>query len=288
MPMNMENIRTFLEIADTGNFNRAAHNLNITQSTVSARIKTLEDSLGQPLFLRSHAGAQLTAAGQQFRRYALNMQRLWQQARQQVALPEGFRTTLGLGTQMSLAERLIPQWISWMRAQAALVALRVEADYSISIMRQLADGLLDIGVLYSPRQTPGLVVELLLEESLVLVSTRVRQATREWLADYVFVDWGDDFRAQHGEAFSAMETPAVSFGLGPLALQYVLENGGSGYFPLRVVRPLLQQGRLHPVAGAPTIKRPAYMAYAAEPADPQLTELALDGLRRAAAQDSED
>ena len=41
-------------------------------------------------------------------------------------------------------------------------------------------------------------------------------------------------------------------------------------------------------AGAPTIKRPAYMAYAAEPADPQLTELALDGLRRAAARDSED
>ncbi len=226
--MNMEHIRTFLEIADTGNFNRAAENLNVTQSTVSARVKTLEDSLGQPLFARGHAGAELTAAGQQFRRYALNMQRLWQQARQQVALPEGFRATLGLGTQMSLAERLIPQWISWMRAQEATVALRVEADYSISIMRQLADGLLDIGVLYSARQTPGLVVELLLEESLVLVSTRVRRASTEWLADYVFVDWGDDFRAQHGEAFPTMKTPAVSFGLGPLALQYVLENGGSG------------------------------------------------------------
>ncbi len=286
--MNIEHLRTFLEIAGTGNFNRAAENLNVTQSTVSARVKALEDSLGQPLFARGHAGAELTAAGMQFRRYALNMQRLWQQARQQVALPEGFRATLGLGTQMSLADRLIPQWISWMRTQEAQVALRVEADYSISIMRQLADGLLDIGVLYSPRQTPGLVVELLLEESLVLVSTRVRRATREWLADYVFVDWGDDFRAQHGEAFSAMETPAVSFGLGPLALQYVLENGGSGYFPLRVVRPLLEQGRLHRVDGAPTIRRPAYMAYAADPADPPLTELALDGLRQVAARDNED
>ena len=286
--MNIEHIRTFLEIAATGNFNRAADNLNVTQSTVSARIKTLEDSLGQPLFSRGHAGAELTAAGQQFRRYALNMQRLWQQARQQVALPEGFRATLGLGAQMSLADRLIPQWISWMRSKASSIALRVEADYSLSIMRQLGDGVLDIGVLYSPRQTPGLVIEPLLEESLVLVSTRARAATQDWLDDYVFIDWGDDFRAQHGEAFSAMATPAVSFGLGALGLQYVVENGGSGYFPLRVVQPMLEDGRLHRVADAPTIKRPAYMAYAAEPADAALTELALDGLRQTAAHESED
>ena len=75
--MNIEQIRTFLEIAENGNFNRTAENLNVTQSTVSARIRTLEDLLGRTLFVRSHSGAQLTSAGQRFRRYALNMQRLW-------------------------------------------------------------------------------------------------------------------------------------------------------------------------------------------------------------------
>jgi DNA-binding transcriptional LysR family regulator len=58
-----------------------------------------------------------------------------------------------------------------MRRAAPDVAVHVEADYSTSLMRQLGDGVLDIGVMYAPRQTPGLVVEELLVEQLILVST---------------------------------------------------------------------------------------------------------------------
>ncbi len=286
--MNIDHIRTFLEVAETGNFNRAAGNLNVAQSTVSARIRTLEDALGRRLFARSHSGAALTAAGQQLRRYALNMQRLWRQAQQEVVLPEGLRAVLGLGAQVSLWERLILRWIPWMREKAPEVALRVEADYSPSLMRQLSDGLLDIGVMYMPRQTPGLVVEKLLEEILVMVSTTERRATQAWVEDYVYVDWGDVYRARHAEAFPDMEVPAVSVGLGALGLQYILENGGSGYFPLRVVRPLLEEGRLFRTVGASAIGRPAYMVFAANPADSELLDLALAGLRRVASLDSDE
>ena len=94
------------------------------------------------------------------------------------------------------------------------------------------DGLLDIGVMYQPRQMPGLVVETLYEETLVLVGTEARPATKKWLEDYVFVDWGDVFRDAHAEAFPEMETPALSVGHGELALYYIMENGGSGFFPL--------------------------------------------------------
>ena len=51
--MNLDHIKTFLEIATCGTFNRAARNLNVTQSTVSARIKTLEESFGRRLFVRA-------------------------------------------------------------------------------------------------------------------------------------------------------------------------------------------------------------------------------------------
>ena len=53
--MHIDQIRTFLEVAATGNFNRAAEALNVTQSTASARIKTLEDRLGRDLFIREDA-----------------------------------------------------------------------------------------------------------------------------------------------------------------------------------------------------------------------------------------
>lgn len=280
--MNLDHIWTFLEVSTTGNFSRAAENLNITQSTVSSRIKSLEERFGHPLLVRSHAGCELTAAGHQFQHYAKDMQRLWQKSNQSVALKPGFRSVLSVGAQVSLWEHLVLDWITWMRTQAPDVALRIEADYSPSQMRQLADGLLDIGVMYQPRHTSGLVVEKLLEEKLVLVATDNRKVSPGWVEDYVFVDWGDVFLTEHAEAFPQMETAAVTVGLGALGLQYILKNGGSGYFPLRVVQPLIDNGQFYQLADAPTLHRPAYVVYRSDPSDPETQELALDGLRRIA------
>lgn len=284
--MNLNNIRAFLEVAGSGNFNRAAENLHVTQSTISARIKSLENDFGRKLFERSHAGARLTAAGQQFRQYALGMQQLWQQAHQAVTLRSDFHGQLGIGTQVSLWERLILDWIPWMRRRLPKTALRIEADYSPSLMRQLHDGLLDIGVMYQPQQTPGLKIEKLLEETLVLVATRRRALRRGWVEDYVYVDWGDVYRAEHGKAFPEMETPAVTVGLGALGLQYILDNGGSGYFPLRVVLPSIEAGKLFRIDDAPVIHRPAYVVYRASPRAPETQQIALDGLRRIARHES--
>lgn len=284
--MKFEHVRTFLEISDCGNFNRAAENLNVTQSTVSARVKAMEERFGRELFKRSHAGVELTSAGQHFRQYALNIQRLWQQAQQRILLPESFSHGIGLGSQVSLWDSLILKWIPWMRSNANDVAIHVEADYSPSLMRQLSDGLLDIGVMYNPRQTPGLVIEDLLVETLVLVSTDRRDLSEGWVEDYVYVDWGDEFRARHVEAFPEMETPAISVGLGPLGLGYIMQNGGSGYFPVRVVQPYIQQQKLHLVPDAPEMQRPAYMVYPESSRNQDTLDLALKGLRDIAADEA--
>ncbi len=282
--MKIEHIRTFLEISNCGNFNKAAEILNVTQSTVSARVKSMEDSFGRRLFKRSHNGVELTYAGLHFRQYAQNIQRLWRQAHQRVSLPESFSHGIGLGSQVSLWDRLILQWIPWMRHNAVDVALHVEADYSPSLMRQLSDGLLDIGVMYQPRQTPGLIIEDLLEETLILVTTERHQSSDGWQQNYVWVDWGDKFRASHGEAFPEMETPAVSVGLGALGLEYILQNGGSGYFPIRLVQQYLEQHKLFRVETAPELQRPAYMVYTETARDQQTLDLALQGLREVASQ----
>ena len=282
--LKIDHIRTFLEISNCGNFNRAAENLNVTQSTVSARVKAMEDRFGRILFKRGHSGVELTSAGQHFRQYALNIQRLWQQAQQRISLPESFSHGIGLGSQVSLWDSLILRWIPWMRENAASVAIHVEADYSPSLMRQLSDGLLDIGVMYNPRQTPGLVIEDLLVETLVLVASDRREVSDGWIEDYVYVDWGEEFRRRHGEAFPDMDTPAISVGLGSLGLEYILQNGGSGYFPLRVVQPYVDTGRLFLVGGAPEMQRPAYVVYPEMGRNQETLELALSGLRDIAGQ----
>ena len=285
--MNIDLARTFLEIVETGNFNRAAERLSVTQSTVSMRIKALEDELGRPLFVRSKAGTELTAAGMQFRRYATMLVRVWEQARQEIALPPGFRTVLNVGGQFSLWDRLLVQWIPWMRTALPDVALRAEVGLSDGLMRQLSEGLLDIGVMYSPQIRPGLVIEKLLEERLVMVSTN-RRRVEEWDDDYVLVDWGPEFRLGHGQAFPDLKTPAVSVGLGALGLQHVLSYGGTGYFPMRTIRGYLASGRLFPVADAPEFRRPAWLVYAQDEAREDWFHTALDGMRYVASLESED
>ena len=285
--MNIDLARTFLEIAETGNFNKAAERLHVTQSTVSMRINALEDELGRPLFARSKAGTELTAAGNQFRRYATTMVRVWEQARQELALPPGFRSVLTVGGQFSLWDRMLLRWVPWMRDAMPDVALRVEVGLSDGLMRQLSEGLIDVGVMYSPLSRPGLHTEKLLEERLVLVSTTPREMG-QWDGDYIFVDWGPEFRAAHSQSFPDLSTPAISVGLGALGLQHILANGGFGYFPMRVVRPYLADNRLYQIAEAPEFRRPAFMVYPAADEQSDWLRTAVRGLRYVASLEAED
>ncbi|MDX1743391.1 MAG: LysR family transcriptional regulator, partial [Ruegeria sp.] len=61
--MDIELARTFLAVVETGTFFDAANRVHVTQSTVSMRIRTLEQQLGQAVFERGKSGATLTPAG---------------------------------------------------------------------------------------------------------------------------------------------------------------------------------------------------------------------------------
>ncbi len=282
--MDIELARTFLEITNAGSFIRAAERLNVTQSTVSMRVKEMESLLGRPLFTRSKAGTSLTAAGQHFHRHAAALVRIWQQARQEVALPEDYQALLTIGAQFSLWDRLLLQWMGWMRSTAPNVALRAEVGQPDGLMRQIVDGILDIAVMYTPQARKGLQVEQIMEDTLVLASTRPGPvSTRE--PDYVYVDWGAEFRANHSMAFPKLDTPAIRVGLGNLALGNILEFGGSGYFPARIVRSFVEDGRLSVDEDAPAFQRPAFVVFPADH-DSDVIDTSLAGLRLLAQRES--
>lgn len=279
--MHITLARTFLDIVAQGSFVRAAERLHVTQTAVSARVRALEQQVGAKLFVRNKAGASLTPAGEQFVRYATMLVQIWERARHQVAVPRGRRSVLTIGCELSLWDPLLLDWLLWMRTEAPQLALRTEVGFPVDLIDRVASGMLDIAVVYAPQQRPGLRIELLIEEKLVLVTTRKR-GRKPNPADYVYVDWGPEFAAQHNLAFPELGNAGVIAGLGPLGREYVLAAGGSGYFRLAVVRRHLESGRLHRVAGAPEFLYPAYAVFA-DGADAAVVEPALHGLRHAAA-----
>jgi DNA-binding transcriptional LysR family regulator len=278
--MDINLARTFLEIVASGNFVRAAERLHVTQTAVSVRVQTLEELLGRKLFVRSKAGATLTPAGEQFMRYAPLLVQVWERARQQVAVPPGLRAVIAVAGELSLWNPLLLDWLVWMRRAAPQLALRAQVGLPEALMNQVAEGVIDIAVLYAPQHRPGLKIEKLMEEKLVLVSTSRKD--RKAPGDYVYVDWGPEFAAHHNLSFPERANPGTYVGLGPLGLQLILKAGGSGYFRLHAVAPYLRRGQLSLVRGAPEFLYPAYAVYS-ENADPKAVEPALAGLRHVGA-----
>lgn len=278
--MDIDQARTFLAIAAHGSFLEAAKQQHLTQSTVSARIQRLEDELSTRLFVRNRAGASLTPAGRRFLDYAKRLVLTAEQARADAGLPERYRASLRIGGRIALWEGFLTQWAGWMRSRARDVVIRSEIGFEQDMMRRLIEGTLDIGLMYTPTHSPGLIVEQLFEETLVLVSSRADD--RGPSEDYIYVDWGPGFYAQHAQSYPDLEGPAQLVDIGWLGIQLMLANGGSCFLPVRMATPFIADGRLHRVAGSPEYVQPAYVVYP-RAGDNPVQEQALQGLRELAA-----
>ncbi|CAG0985555.1 HTH-type transcriptional regulator GltR [Rhodocyclaceae bacterium] len=266
--MDIELARTFLAVAASGNFVGAADRLHITQSTVSARIQALESQLGTRLFRRGRSGAELTPAGQRFMRHAKTLVRTLEQARQEAGLPSGFHSMLTLGGRSALWAGFLPRWTAWMRESIPDLALRLEVGFEEDLMQNLVQGGVDIGVMYTPESRPGLAVEHLFDEALVLVSSK---PDRPWPdPDYIHVDWGPEFPAQFVSRLAGVPTPSRFANIGWIGLPLIEPYGGSAYLPLRTVRDAVAQGRLWFIHEGPLITMPVHMVFPTDRDEPHL------------------
>lgn len=278
--MDITLARTFLMVAETGSFIDAARKMNVTQSTVSARIKGLEDVLGHPLFERSKSGAELTPAGGQFQKHALALVRVWQHAQLEIGLSATHRDHLSVGAPFALWDGFLLKWVSWLRSNIPDIAVSASEGLSAVLTQRLIEGTLDLAVMYRPTQTPGLTIEHLFDEEFVLVSSSKTLARRN-ANDYVFIDWGPDFQQDHTAAFPELSNPGLSLDVRSIPIDYLLSTEASGYFPARMVKGHLARGRLRQPKRTRKFVYPVYMVYP-EARDEEAYEPILDALRREA------
>lgn len=255
--MNLNALQTFLTILETGSLVRASERLNVTQSTVTARLKALEDGLGQILINRYKSGVTPTASGLRLKRYAETMVELWRQARQETALPQTVDAVCNIGCHADLWPHLGRRLFDHIRLTEPGVALSVWHGGQTDLTTWLNSGLTDISLTYWPAAQARQTMYALLADRLILVSTRP-DAPMKFDPGYVFVEAGDDFGRRHAAAYSDAATPRISFGSAQLGLEHILAHGGSAYLPERIAAPLLESGALHRLEGAPDFSRPAY------------------------------
>jgi DNA-binding transcriptional LysR family regulator len=260
--MDIELLRTFLEVARTRHFGKAASELCVTQSAVSARIRQLEQTIGVPLFTRSRHNIQLTPEGRQLHKHAETIVQVWARARQESGLGEAYSGGLAIGAMLDLWDTLLGGWLQQLRSRLPDTALRVEAGTADVLIRKLFDGVIDLAVLFEPPQAPGLEIRELGVINLVMASThRGLNAEEACRNGYILVDWGTAFARNHTRLFPDLPAPALHMNLGVLARRYLDHSDGTAYLPEHMLSTVHGGRRLYPVKGAPRIERPAFAVY---------------------------
>jgi LysR family transcriptional regulator, flagellar master operon regulator len=259
--MDLALIKTFIEVAEAGSFVSAADKLFVTQSAVSLRVQRLESQLGRPLFIRSSTGAELTPAGKEFEGFAQVLLRNWRQACQQVAIPEGYSRSLTIGAQVSLWPRLGFRWIDGLRQAMPDLSLKAELGMPDTLTRSMTEGVMQISLTYRPSLRPGLSVEKLLEDELVLVAPFETNRIEEIKGRYAFVDWGPEFLQFHDSHLARFTNPGLTLDIGSLAARFVLESNCAAYLPARFVKRYTDNGRMHMVPDAPSFHYPAWSVW---------------------------
>jgi LysR family transcriptional regulator, flagellar master operon regulator len=265
--MDIDLLKTFLEVYRTRHFGQTAENLYLTQSAVSARIRLLEDTLGTPLFTRTRNDIQLTTAGARLLKYADTILNAWNRARQDSVLGEQDKISLAIGGAYSLWDILLQDLAHRLYSELPHVVLQAEAHSPEELIRRLLDRALDIAFMFEPSQMAELEVREIALIKLIMVADRPDLTAREAVGHgYIMADWGTSFAVAHVRHFPDIPPPAIRMGLGRMALAFLLRHGGATYLAEQMVGEYLQAGRLHRVEDAPIIDRRVYVVY------PQVSE----------------
>jgi LysR family transcriptional regulator, flagellar master operon regulator len=278
--MQLDLIETFLDLMESRSFRLTAERLGVTQSTVSARIRTLESSLGSTLFTRGRAGAAPTAAGRRFEEHARSIKASWGLARQELGTMNRFDGALRIAAQVSFAHTLLADWMEFISAAMPKVALHVEADYSPQMIDDIAFGNLDIGIMYAPRFLPEIGFEHIMTQRFLLVSSTAKRCSAIDLTTYIRAGYTPALEKSHSELLPGLSRPRLSVGLDTLAIEGLRRNGGTAYVPEHAVPVLRAEGIASLVEDAPVITQPVFSAMHIRRRTNPLVKKALLGLKQ--------
>ncbi|WP_417763140.1 HTH-type transcriptional regulator HdfR [Shewanella sp.] len=279
--MDTDLLKTFLEVSHTRHFGKAADNLFLTRSAVSFRVKQLETILGVELFERQRNNIQPTPAGERMLVHAEAVLMAWERAKQDVSLSQHQSVQLAIGAAPNLWDAFLQEFLQNLHKGMMGISLRTEVLTQSVLTRQLMERTLDIAISFDPPKLEEFELLQIGEVVLSLVASEPADNLQQLSArQYIKVDWGTAFNIQHARDFAQLPLPVLHTGSARIALDFLINNGGSAFLPQNMVQTEIDKGVLHWVKNAPSISRNVYISYLAN--NERLSEIrrAVDFLRR--------
>jgi DNA-binding transcriptional LysR family regulator len=205
--LDLDVLRTFVAIAETGAFARAAGLVHRTPSAVSAQVKKLEDRLAKRLFTREVSGIRLTSDGQVLLGYARRLLEINEEAVNRL-LPRRTDSALRLGAPQNVAEWLLPQLLTRLAADHQEVTVSLSIGESSELAKRHLDGEFDIVLL--TRQAAAIPHDSELVHSEPLVWMGVRGGSAHLRRPLPISSWGEKC-PWTASAVAALEGAGIPF-----------------------------------------------------------------------------
>lgn len=172
--LDLDQLRTFVAIAEMGSFTAAAEVVHKTQSAVSMQMRRLEERVGRPIFTRDGRQSRLTEDGRRLLEYARRMIRLNDETLAAFADP-GLAGTVRLGIPDDYADRLLPTVLAGFSRINPSIEIYVDCQRTYVIHQLIRDGALDLGIV-SHGIANGVAGEVIRREQLFWVGARDHHA----------------------------------------------------------------------------------------------------------------
>jgi DNA-binding transcriptional LysR family regulator len=253
-----DELRYFIEAAQTLNFSRAAERLGVTQPSLSLAIQRLERSFGTPVFLRSKSGVKLTKAGARLLSRAHSLVTNWERLREEALKDE---TEMGgryrIGCHPSVALYSLPHFLPSLLEEHSKLEIKLFHDLSRKVTEQVISFELDFGIVVNPVAHPDLVIRLLTTDEVTFWAAPGKKPQQDPLGGQGILIADPDL-LQSQSLMSKLEKAEMKYARTifssnlEVVCSLISAGAGFGILPKRVATRVKSNG-LKPIEGAPQI-----------------------------------
>ena len=251
--MNIDLLQTFISLAATKNFNRTAEHLYVSQSTVTMRIKALENELGQVLFIRNNKNVDLSAAGKHYLNYARQIYQLMIESSITMRDFTKYEGHLSFSAPTSVWDHgfILEPIIRFIKNNQNTY-FKITRDDSYAIIQNIISDTLDLGIVYHKPYSSDIEIIPYFSEKLILVAGAQMNLdinnnnTVTNLSDnlsMVRMDYGPSVNQEIADIF-----PTFPYGQETnhfnINIQLVKNNLGVSFVEKRYVQQLLESGEV--------------------------------------------
>jgi DNA-binding transcriptional LysR family regulator len=173
--LDLDQLKTFVAIAETGSFTRAAEAVFKTQSAVSMQMRRLEERVGKPIFARDGRASKLTEEGERLLGYARRMVRLSDETLAAFDETE-LSGSVCLGTPDDYADRFLPEILARFARSNPRVEVSVICEPSLTLMEMSRAGDIDLAIV---TKCGAMATEVIRQEPLLWVSSSAHGIEQE-------------------------------------------------------------------------------------------------------------